>query len=94
MIEIKKGSVVLKVSNGAYQDVFKKQGYTIVSSNKKDTLEVAKATSDVEKFKEEEKRENKEKTKEDKTIVSSKELNKKIELNVDNNIIKNSKKGK
>ena len=39
MIKIKKGNTILEVSNCAYKDIFKKQGYEIITDEKKSKKE-------------------------------------------------------
>lgn len=75
MIEIKKGSQVLVVSKGAYNDTFKKLGYEIVNSKeeaKKASSNENKKNDDKELIKEE-KEHNKDKQEAD--VVLSDTLN-------------------
>lgn len=75
MIEIKKGSKVLVVSKGAYNDTFKKLGYEMVNSKEgaKKAPSVEKTNNDKELIKEEEKNN---KVKEEKSdVVTTADLN-------------------
>lgn len=96
MIEVYKGNEKpFLISKCAYNDIYKKLGYKIVSeknSDSKTDIEVANTvTSNADKFKEEEIKENKDIIKEE--VVSSKELNKKVDTGVNNDIFKKKKKG-
>jgi hypothetical protein len=70
MIDIKKGSRVLRVSKCAYKDTFEKLGYKIINNSE----EVVEKTTSTEKNKNQiKKQEQKEEQKED--VVTSENLN-------------------
>lgn len=82
MVTIKKGDTTLEVSNCAYKDIFKKQGYKIINE---------KANKKEEPKKEEPKKEDVQeildnKIEEQTDVVNSKELTKKIDMGVKDNL--------
>ncbi len=80
MIEIKKGSQILKVSKCAYKDTFKKLGYKIVDNSKEEAKQASSDDSQKtidsqdEKLIDDEK-ENNEKIEKDLDVVTSNSLN-------------------
>lgn len=85
MIKIKKGDTILEVSNCAYKDIFKKQGYEIMNN--------AKETKKEDKVLEISKNEDK-KIIEDTDIVSSEKLTGKIDMGVNDNLFPSKGKSK
>lgn len=85
MIKIKKGNTILEVSNCAYKDIFKKQGYEIITDEKKSKEEKTKVEENI-----------KSNIQEDTDIVSSDKLTEKIDMGVSDNLFpsKDKKKGK
>ena len=76
MIKIKKGSTVLKVSKGSYEDTFKKLGYQIVNNSEEVVQKSTSSEKIIEdkKLIEEEIKNNKEQ-KEKQDVVKTNELN-------------------
>lgn len=74
MVKIKKGSTILKVSKGSYEDTFKKLGYEILN----ETEEVAQKTTSSEKIIEDKKlieEEIKNNKQKEENVVKSDDLN-------------------
>ena len=83
MIKIKKGNTILEVSNCAYKDIFKKQGYEIITDEKKSKKEKTKVEENI-----------KSNIQEDTDIVSSDKLTEKIDMGVNNNLFPSKEKKK
>ena len=77
MVTIKKGDTTLEVSNCAYKDIFKKQGYKIINE---------KANKKEEPKKEDMQEILDNKIEEQTDVVNSKELTKKIDMGVKDNL--------
>ena len=83
MIKIKKGNTILEVSNCAYKDIFKKQGYEIITDEKKSKEEKTKVEENI-----------KSNIQEDTDIVSSDKLTEKIDMGVNDNLFPSKGKNK
>lgn len=83
MIKIKKGNTILEVSNCAYKDIFKKQGYEIITNEKKSKEEKTKVEENI-----------KSNIQEDTDIVSSDKLTEKIDMGVNDNLFPSKEKKK
>lgn len=83
MIKIKKGDTILEVSNCAYKDIFKKQGYEIITDEKKSKEEKTKVEENI-----------KSNIQEDTDIVSSDKLTEKIDMGVNDNLFPSKEKKK
>lgn len=83
MIKIKKGNTILEVSNCAYKDIFKKQGYEIITDEKKSKKEKTKVEENI-----------KSNIQEDTDIVSSDKLTEKIDMGVSDNLFPSKEKKK
>lgn len=83
MIKIKKGNTILEVSNCAYKDIFKKQGYEIITDEKKSKKEKTKVEENI-----------KSNIQEDTDIVSSDKLTEKIDMGVNDNLFPSKEKKK
>lgn len=83
MINIKKGNTILTVSNYAYKDIFKKQGYEIITDEKKSKEEKTKVEENI-----------KSNIQEDTDIVSSDKLTEKIDMGVNDNLFPSKEKKK
>ena len=83
MIKIKKGNTILEVSNCAYKDIFKKQGYEIITDEKKSKEEKTKVEENI-----------KSNIQEDTDIVSSDKLTGKIDMGVNDNLFPSKEKKK
>lgn len=83
MIKIKKGNTILEVSNCAYKDIFKKQGYEIITDEKKSKEEKTKVEENI-----------KSNIQEDTDIVSSDKLTEKIDMGVNDNLFPSKEKKK
>ena len=83
MIKIKKGNTILEVSNCAYKDIFKKQGYEIITDEKKSKEEKTKVEENI-----------KSNIQEDTDIVSSDKLTEKIDMGVSDNLFPSKEKKK
>lgn len=77
MVKIKKGDTTLEVSNCAYKDIFKKQGYKII--NEKANKKEEPKKEDVQEILDN-------KIEEQTDVVNSKELTKKIDMGVNDNL--------
>ncbi len=77
MVKIKKGDTTLEVSNCAYKDIFKKQGYKII--NEKANKKEEPKKEDVQEILDN-------KIEEQTDVVNSKELTKKIDMGVKDNL--------
>ena len=77
MVTIKKGDTTLEVSNCAYKDIFKKQGYKII--NEKANKKEEPKKEDVQEILDN-------KIEEQTDVVNSKELTKKIDMGVKDNL--------
>lgn len=82
MVTIKKGDTTLEVSNCAYKDIFKKQGYKIINE---------KANKKEEPKKEDMQEILDNKIEEQTDVVNSKELTKKIDMGVEDNLFTSNK---
>ena len=83
MIKIKKENTILEVSNCAYKDIFKKQGYEIITDEKKSKEEKTKVEENI-----------KSNIQEDTDIVSSDKLTEKIDMGVNDNLFPSKEKKK
>lgn len=83
MIKIKKGNTILEVSNCAYKDIFKKQGYETITDEKKSKEEKTKVEENI-----------KSNIQEDTDIVSSDKLTEKIDMGVNDNLFPSKEKKK
>ena len=83
MIKIKKENTILEVSNCAYKDIFKKQGYEIITDEKKSKEEKTKVEENI-----------KSNIQEDTDIVSSDKLTEKIDMGVNDNLFSSKEKKK
>lgn len=83
MIKIKKGNTILEVSNCAYKDIFKKQGYEIITDEKKSKEEKTKVEENI-----------KSNIQEGTDIVSSDKLTEKIDMGVNDNLFPSKEKKK
>ena len=87
MVTIKKGDTTLEVSNCAYKDIFKKQGYKIINEKANKKEEPKKEEPKKEEPKKEDVQEILDNKIEEQTdVVNSKELTKKIDMGVKDNL--------
>lgn len=84
MINIKKGDTILTVSNSAYKEIFKSQGFIkideVKNENKKETKKEDKKVSNI--------------VEEDTDVVNSDKLTEKIDMGVNDNLFPSKEKKK